>query len=531
MMNSNHNQLGRLEVGASRNMARFKTAILAAALWLIAATPGHAVSLEHRYSFTGNANDSVGSANLSLQGAASVGPTMLTTSNANAGSRNDGAFATGSALTELAGTINGASAVTIEGWFTQNQANNWSKLLMTGTDTGLYMDMTPRRGADGNVSSASINDSTHGENNVKAIGFGPLNNGTPYYMAATWDTNSDLMKVKLGPVGGALSTFNAPMGGQQLSNVGINQFYLGSAVGFGDPDFDGSIDELRVWNGALPSAQLAANFAAGPNTLAAPVAPNAPVALWKASNFAGGDWVDSVSGIHATPGGNPTPLGAAGVLFNGVNDEFSVSPADNPIAGLNDFTVTAIFRADGTLGEGGGTRAGGDGGAFWQVAHLVGIELPGAGVGDWGIGLGADENIQAGVGLQGDQSVEITNGAPFNDGDFHISTMVMDAQNDLLKVFVDGSLEATLNVTPNNVVNSGFFMGTNGAPSGNDIAFYHGRLIEVGFHDYALSDDEVLAIHRAGTLMTMPGVPEPTTVVLVLGAAMVGLGRRRRAAA
>jgi len=54
-----------------------------------------------------------------------------------------------------------------------------------------------------------------------------------------------------------------------------------SAVGFGDPDFNGQIDEFRIWNRALASGEIAANFAAGPNFIPGLVIPEpATVIIW-----------------------------------------------------------------------------------------------------------------------------------------------------------------------------------------------------------------------------------------------------------
>ena len=219
-------------------------------------------TLAHRYSFSTDASDSVGTADLTLVGTASVTGGALDLPGGAA--RTNNAEAQGSSLTELAGTINGSSAITMEAWFNQDVDVDWSKIMMTGTDTNTYMDITPRRGADGNVSSSSINDTSHDENNVKSA-FGALTNGTDYYMAAIWDENTNLMTIFVGPVGGSLTKTTAGMGGQDLGNVSINQFYLGSAVGFGDSDFNGQIDEFRIHTNALSDAAIQASFAVGPN--------------------------------------------------------------------------------------------------------------------------------------------------------------------------------------------------------------------------------------------------------------------------
>jgi Concanavalin A-like lectin/glucanases superfamily/Immunoglobulin I-set domain len=183
--------------------------------------------------------------------------------------RTNNAIAEGGALTELAGTINSANAVTMEAWFIQNAENNWSKIMMTGTDTNTYMDITPRRGDGTDGTSCSINDTAHGENNVNNES--ALTTGTEYYLAAIWDEGSNSMSIVVIPVGNPAGAIveTATMGGQDLAAVSINQFYLGSAVGFGDSDFQGQIKEFRIYNHALGAAEIEANYDSGTEAMAA----------------------------------------------------------------------------------------------------------------------------------------------------------------------------------------------------------------------------------------------------------------------
>jgi len=264
------------------------------------------------------------------------------------------------------------------------------------------------------------------------------------------------------------------------------------------------------------------------------------VGLWISDDYttAGDPWVDRISSIAATPSGgggaqtNPQP-NAAGVLFDGTDDRFSVTPASNPIAGLSAFTATAIFQADGALGQGGSNRPNGFSGNFWQASHLVGIEQAGGGAGDWGVGINGAQNIVVGAGLEGDDTL-IDASQSFNDGMEHIVSMVMDDVANELRLYVDGQLEGTTPVNPNTVIDEGFFFGTNGAPAAGDLAFYSGHIQEIGLDDVALSEDDVLALHAAGTFVPAAAVPEPTSVALWLLAASAGGGmlfwKRRKAA-
>ena len=220
------------------------------------------VVLSHRYSFTVDASDGVGTADLTLVGGAAVTGGQLDLP--GGATRTNHAAAAGTALAEVTGTIQGAVAISMEAWFDQDAAQNWAKLFMAGTPNGEdYLDITPRRGADGNLASSSLRNDNDTESH--AVGGGPLAANTSYYIAAIWDGSSDQMTLYVGPVGGSLEMFTASMAGRSLADIAIDEFYLGSAVHWGDPDFDGHIDEFRIWNGALSSSKIAANFSAGAN--------------------------------------------------------------------------------------------------------------------------------------------------------------------------------------------------------------------------------------------------------------------------
>jgi hypothetical protein len=307
------------------------------------------------------------------------------------------------------------------------------------------------------------------------------------------------------------------------NNATAANFRIGS-TNFGEW-FQGSIDEVALYDYGLAPNQIAA-LAAGVDPASLPAAAARLVAHWVADDYQtpGTPWVDRIGGILATPGGAPLP-GANGVYFNGVDDQFAIAAADNPIAGLHDFTATVIFMADGNLGQGGDNKPGVP--DFWASAHLMGNEQAGAGVGDWGIGLDGNDAIRAGVGLAGDVTIR-EDAAAYNDALLHMATMVMDAETGVLKLFVDGALVDVANVTPATLIDSGFFLGTNGAPAPADLFFFNGFLLEAGLHDMALSDRDVLALHELGTLVAPEVIiPEPASLAL-LGLGALVLTRRHR---
>ncbi len=247
--------------------------------------------VSHRYSFNvpGQAEDSVGTADLILTGAAAVTGGVLDLP--GGGTRANNASAIGASLTELAGTINGSDTITMEAWFSLDTSSNWNKLMMLGQgEDDNYMDMTTRRGGAPYTPSCSINDGSSEVHAISSEGT-QLDVSTDYYMAAIWDETSDSLTIAVAEVGnpvGAVFT-TVSMGGKDLGSIIINEFYLGSAVQFGDSDLDAQIDEFRIYNAALSPAQISANIAAGPDAVAT-VEDSGRIFTWSSqSNPAGAD--------------------------------------------------------------------------------------------------------------------------------------------------------------------------------------------------------------------------------------------------
>ncbi len=220
----------------------------------------------HQYAFNtnGQAEDSVGTADLTINGTASVAGGVLILP--GGGARTNNASATGAALTELGATVNGTDQLTMELWFTQSSNTDWAKLFMAGNGTDQnYMDITPRRGNDGNVGSCSYRFNAD-EIKVNTPG-APIANNTAYYIACTWDETADEIRIYEAEVGNLASAVTATvsLGGNDLASLIFTEFYLGSAVHFGDGDYNGQIDEFRIHDTALSVSEIEASFAAGPD--------------------------------------------------------------------------------------------------------------------------------------------------------------------------------------------------------------------------------------------------------------------------
>ncbi|MDD5263094.1 MAG: hypothetical protein PHD76_14725, partial [Methylacidiphilales bacterium] len=113
-----------------------------APLSLTVPTDGGSATLTHQYTFNaGNFNDSVGTANGTLNGSASISGGALQLS----GGSNGTAY--GSLPTSV---MSGLTSASFEGWFTESAIANWEKVFFPGnTDTSSFLGMSTSEGTNG----------------------------------------------------------------------------------------------------------------------------------------------------------------------------------------------------------------------------------------------------------------------------------------------------------------------------------------------------------------------------------------------
>jgi hypothetical protein len=224
---------------------------------LLASAGASRAELTHRYSFTSEANDSVGTAHGTLVGTAVV----------SGGSVNlDGAA--GNYLNLPAGLIAGYTAVTLEAWASISGSGAWSRLFDfgdTNPDTGNgrdYLFVTPRSGpADTRL---VISDADPGFNHEELVSAPmTLDDGNPVHVVAVVNDAQRWMALYInGRLAASRSDLTIP-----LSAVATNFCYVGRSLYAPDAYLPAAIDEFRVHNSALDSGAVAAAFAAGPDTV------------------------------------------------------------------------------------------------------------------------------------------------------------------------------------------------------------------------------------------------------------------------
>jgi len=250
----NNNSRGRC-IGPKRAYAALAAGV---ATMLLVAAPADA-ALRHRWTFNdGNANDSVGTANGTLQGATtSLGRAVL---------------AGGTEHVDLPGptiAINTYSALTLEMWLTSSTANTgytMAAVLGRTYDVNLgepdwagyqYVMIQPTRAAGPNASRAAIT-AVRFEEESGVNGPSQINDNKSHHLAVTVD-NSEIAYYVDGSLIGS-----APVGANTLSSLSNNLAYLGRSVYQFDPNFVGSIDEFRIHDNVLSPNQIADSTYFGP---------------------------------------------------------------------------------------------------------------------------------------------------------------------------------------------------------------------------------------------------------------------------
>jgi hypothetical protein len=273
-------------------------------------------ALVHRYNFNdGTANDSVGNANGTLVGNATISGGQLVLSNTTsvAPATNYLQLPAGILTNSVSGT-NNDPAVTVEAWATIKAGQyTWANLFDFGnrdTSGQSEYDIHVCVHASDNSTIAGISDSDNANIDYQYIDLGSgssLDGSTNVHITAVFNPPAGYMAIYLnGVLAGADYNVTIPMSGvQAVRNI------IG-ADNWPDPGMQGTIDEFRIYNGALTANEIAATQVLGPNQLLSAASPaictsasggsltlSWPVAsagytVLTTTNLAAGNWIAAV---------------------------------------------------------------------------------------------------------------------------------------------------------------------------------------------------------------------------------------------
>lgn len=215
-------------------------------------------TLLHRYSFVSDASDSVGGANGTVVPASANG-TNVTISNGLILPGGGGGGYSGY-VTLPADILTNASSLTVECWVTQNQGNTWAELWDFANNGSQNFGLIPDPANNGTHTEVAFTPNG-GEVDLQSSITFP--NNSEQYVAVTY--NNSTLVGNLYTNGALIATQNFPSTAYDPSTFGggttVNA--LGNDI-YNDTQFQGTIYEFRIWNGAVSPAYLEASAAAGP---------------------------------------------------------------------------------------------------------------------------------------------------------------------------------------------------------------------------------------------------------------------------
>jgi hypothetical protein len=196
------------------------------------------IELITQYKFDGNANDSIGA----NHGTAVGGP-LYTTGKIGQAIDLD---AVNDYVVLPAGLVN-IDDTTIAAWVNWDGGNQWQRIFDFGNNTSQYMFLSPRSGGD--TLRFAITTSSYGSEQILQ---------TTQLATSQWVHIAVTLAGNVGKlyVGGVLKATNSSMTLNPSDfNPAIN--YIGKSQWSADPLFNGRIDDFRIYNYALPAADIA----------------------------------------------------------------------------------------------------------------------------------------------------------------------------------------------------------------------------------------------------------------------------------
>jgi len=240
--------------------------LLAVPSWLSAQT------LQHRYSFVSDASDSVGGANGTIvaPGNGAGSPVVI----------NNGLFLPGGGgpnysgyVTLPAGILTTTTNLTFECWVTQNTKNTWAEIWSFNNGQPEYFGFIPYPSNNGNNMAAAFRTGGN-ENDASSSSMFPVN--SEQYVAVT--VNASTLKANLYTNGVMIASTTLPnssyIPGKLGGSSGTAFNYLGQDP-WPDPQFQGTIYEIRIWNGVVSQRYLAASAIVGPSVIINNLTPTA----------------------------------------------------------------------------------------------------------------------------------------------------------------------------------------------------------------------------------------------------------------
>jgi hypothetical protein len=275
-------------MGTRQTEERIKHSLTALVVAGAACASTARADLIHRYSFNGNANDSVGTANGTLMNIASVSGGQLQLNNPNF---SPASFA-GGYLALPVSILPTSGSVTIEQWFTFTGSGFFTEAYTfsdrhgganpPGANSGQYLMhaiSAPQGGPVPAGGGSHVAQSLAGYGNgaetdafgtTVGLGFaggGYLDDGGTYMAATVIDGVAGTLSYYVYRTSDGLGGLQQTIAAIPLSSYHFTDAFIGRSAFDADNWTSGSVDEFRIYNDAKDTASILADFKAGPDTV------------------------------------------------------------------------------------------------------------------------------------------------------------------------------------------------------------------------------------------------------------------------
>lgn len=219
--------------------------------------------MTHRWSFNTDFNDSLNAATPALP----HGGVALDGSGNAVLDGNGAANSTAGSYVELPGNVLlGYGSITLECWYTDECGDgtgvnrNWARIWDFGSGPGNNLFLTPFVGGEVDTMRLSLNTNNAGEWTLTCVR--PLTNVEHHVVFVENSTNLTAYLY----VDGALVAQNNDYQVLPRDLSSNPNDWLGRSQ-YGDPLFQGLIDEFRIYNGTIDAVQVGIDYITGPNTV------------------------------------------------------------------------------------------------------------------------------------------------------------------------------------------------------------------------------------------------------------------------
>ncbi|HWY74334.1 MAG TPA: LamG-like jellyroll fold domain-containing protein, partial [Verrucomicrobiae bacterium] len=347
-----------------------------------------AQTLQHRYSFAGDASDSIAGANGTLTGNAYVSNNVLNLPGGGTSANPQGY------VTLPNGIVSNNTSITVECWLTDNGGLVWAEAWCFGdsaagpgqppTSGTSYISLIPRSGANDFRAAFNL---TPGNLEIDVIdSAGSMPKNVEQYAVVTYDAASTTGRLYLNGVQVGVATIATNRAPANYGNTFNN--WIGRDEFGGDPMYAGSIDELRIWNAAVSPLYIAVSSAAGPNVLVTNLTPVSVTVAVASTNMTGGS-VQQATVSANFPQASNVPVTCAAT--NWISSNTNILTVNNAglITAIGSGNSTVSATVAGTIGtsasisvSGSNTNSGGITVGYWQFNNPANLGSDSSGLGN-----------------------------------------------------------------------------------------------------------------------------------------------------